>query len=135
EQAIVTSERGEKDFESIQAKLNDEEFDWEAEWGDEENVIGKKIKIHISDMDTTKWREDLTDDLTLLNELLENVREIKGDNDPKFQRLIGLLKSKIDTPINPGNKKVIVFTAFADTANYLYDNIHGYLKERYNINT
>lgn len=135
-QAIKTSERGEKeDFEGIQVNVNDEEFDWESAWGDEENVIGKKVKIHISDMDTTKWREDLTEDLNLLNELWENVSEIKGDNDPKFQRFVKLLDLKINNPINSGNKKVIVFTAFADTANYLYNNIHAYLNEKYGLNT
>lgn len=135
-QAIKTSERGEKEnFEGIQANVNDEEFDWEAGWGDEENIIGKKIKIHISDMDTTKWREDLTEDLNLLNELWENVTNIRGDNDPKFQRFVKLLDSKIGNPINSGNKKVIVFTAFADTANYLYGNINGYLHEKYGMNT
>lgn len=136
EQAIKTIERGEKeDFEGIQAKLNDEEFDWEAEWGDEENVIGRKIKIHIADMDTTKWREDLTEDLTVLNDLWSNIVDIRGKKDSKLQHFISLLNAKINEPFNPGNKKVIVFTAFADTADYLYENIHGHLKEQYGINT
>ena len=136
EQAIKTIERGEKeDFEGIQAKLNDEDFDWEAEWGDEENVIGRKIKIHIADIDTTKWREDLTEDLTVLNDLWSNIVDIRGKKDTKLQYSIGLLNAKINEPFNPGNKKVIVFTAFADTANYLYENIHGHLKEQYGINT
>lgn len=136
EQAIKTIERGEEeDFEGIQAKLNDEEFDWEAEWGDEENVIGRKIKIHISDMDTTKWREDLTEDLAVLNELWSNIVDIRGKKDTKLQHFIGLLNAKINEPFNPGNKKVIVFTAFADTANYLYENVHGHLKEQFGINT
>ncbi|MEJ7780066.1 MAG: helicase-related protein [Daejeonella sp.] len=136
EQAIKTIERGEKeDFEGIQAKLNDEEFDWEAEWGDEENVIGRKIKIHIADMDTTKWREDLTEDLTVLNDLWSHIVDIRGKKDTKLQHFISLLDTKIKEPFNPGNKKVIVFTAFADTANYLYENIHGHLKENYGLNT
>ncbi|MDV7400811.1 hypothetical protein RZS08_55860, partial [Arthrospira platensis SPKY1] len=57
------------DYEGIQSKINDEDFDWEAEWGDEENVIGKKIKVHIADLDTRRWEEDLQEDLAVLQDL------------------------------------------------------------------
>lgn len=135
-QALKTIKEGENsDYEGIETKLNDEEFDWEADWGDEENVIGKKIKIHISDMDTTMWKEDLDYDLELLEELRSNVINLKGKDDLKLQKLLKLLDDKIINPFNEGNKKAIVFTAFADTADYLYQNIQGYLKEKYGLNT
>lgn len=122
-------------YDGIEAKLNDEEFDWEADWGDEENVIGKKIKIHVADMDTTRWQEDLEYDKSILETLRDGVAHIVGDQDVKLQKLMELLDKKIKNPFNPGNKKAIVFTAFADTANYLYENIQGWLKEKYGLST
>jgi SNF2 family DNA or RNA helicase len=134
EQAIKTIEQGSKgEYEGIEAKMNDEEFDWESEWGDEENVIGKKIKVHISDMDTTKWSEDLKEDLALLNMLWGSIVDVRGGKDYKLQQLIKLIDDKISLPFNSSNKKVIVFTAFADTANYLYENIQDYLKVKYGL--
>ena len=136
EEAIKAIDSGTKgDYEGIQARMNDEEFDWEADWGDEENVIGKKIKVHIADMDTRKWKEDLSEDLEILNRIWGDVVDIRGGKDFKLQQLIGLLDQKITKPINPGNKKVIVFTAFADTANYLYEHVQGHLKETHGIHT
>lgn len=131
--AIASGVQG--DFEGIESKLNDENFDWEADWGEEENMIGRKIKVHIADMDTRKWQEDLTEDLHVLNQLWGSVVDVRGKKDYKLQQLIELLDKKITAPFNSTNKKAIVFTAFADTANYLYENINGYLKEKYGLNT
>ena len=136
EKVIKTIDKGDLDnYEGIQAKLNDENFDWESDWGDEENIIGKKIKVHIADMDTTRWREDLTEDLNTLSNLREKVIDIRGKDDTKLQHLISLLDEKIQNPSNGENKKAIVFTAFADTANYLYANINKHFKEKYKLNT
>ncbi len=136
ESAIKIIDKGESnDYEGIQTKINDENFDWEANWGDEENVIGRKIKVHVSDMDTTKWREDLKEDLVILHHLWDNIVDIRGEKDTKLQHLKSIIDDKIEKPFNPGNQKVIVFTAFADTANYLYENIHQRLKDKYGLNT
>lgn len=136
ENIIELIDKGDKkEYEGIQAKVNDENFDWESDWGDEENVIGKKIKVHIADMDTTKWREDLNEDLIHLKNLWDSIADIKGDKDTKLQHLIKQIESKIENPNNGENKKVIVFTAFADTANYLYNNIAERIKDKYQLNT
>jgi len=136
EEALKTIDKGAKEeYQGIQAHMNDEDFDWEADWGDEENVIGKQIKVHIADMDTRKWKEDLSEDLTILNQLWGNIVDIRSKKDFKLQQLISLLENKINNPFNPGNKKAIIFTAFADTANYLYENIQGYIKETYGIHS
>ncbi|MHC1777533.1 MAG: helicase-related protein [Lentimicrobium sp.] len=136
EQALKTIARGGKgEYDGIQAKLDDEEFDWEADWGDEENVIGKKVKVYIADMDTTRWKEDLSEDLLVLNQLWSDIVDIRGENDYKLQQLITLLDNKISQPFNNGNKKALVFTAFADTANYLYENIQGHMKEKYGLHS
>lgn len=122
-------------YEGIQKYINDENFDWEAEWGDEENIIGKKIKIHLADIDKTKWKEDLSADLSLLNDLLYKTNSIEKERDIKLQELRRILDDKISHPINEGNKKAIIFTAFADTAHYLYKELSKYLKEMYGLNT
>lgn len=131
ERAMTAIKSGSSDsYEGIQAMMDDENFDWEADWGDEENFIGKKIKVHIADIDAIKWAEDLNQDLVILYELLGRVGGIRGERDYKLQHLIGIIQEKIRNPFNPENKKVIVFTAFADTANYLYDQLQGYFKQK-----
>ena len=124
-----------KDIESYQSQIGDENFDWESEWGDEENLIGRKIKVHVADIDRRKWQEDLSQDLEILNSIWGKIVHIKGESDFKLQQLIGLIETKIQHPINTDNKKVIVFTAFADTANYLYENIQGLIKEKYGLHS
>ena len=123
------------DYEGIHKILSDENYDFESNWADEEQVIGKKIRVHIADMDTTKWQEDLNEDLTVLNQLWDKVVDITGENDAKLQSLVELLNNKVQEPFNLNNKKAIVFTAFADTANYLFENISQTLKNKYGINT
>ncbi|WP_226333112.1 SNF2-related protein [Echinicola marina] len=133
ERAVKSIEKDSNgEYQGIQAKINDENFDWESDWGDEEGKIGKKIKVHISDMDTRKWKEDLNEDLFLLHRIWSKIVDIRGKDDFKLQQLIELLDKKIKQPFNPGNQKAIIFTAFADTANYLYENIQSYLKSQYN---
>lgn len=122
-------------YEGIQKYINDETFDWESEWGDEENIIGKKVKIHLADIDKTKWQEDLSADLFLLKDLLNRTNPIEKERDTKLQELKKRLDEKITHPFNRDNKKAIIFTAFADTANYLYKELNKYLKEKYSLNT
>lgn len=122
-------------YEGIQKYINDETFDWESEWGDEENIIGKKVKIHLADIDKTKWQEDLSADLFLLNDLLNRTNPIEKERDTKLQELKKRLEEKIVQPFNSENKKAIIFTAFADTANYLYKELGKYIKEKYGLNT
>ncbi len=131
----ITHEGKGKEYGGIQTKIQDEEFDWEANWGDEESVIGNKIKVHIADMDLQRWQEDLNEDLNILQKLWDDIVDIVGEKDNKLQQLISLLEHKIQHPFNSGNKKALIFTAFADTANYLYANLHRQFQDKYGINT
>lgn len=136
EDAIGTIDKGNLgDYAGIHKILSDENYDFESNWADEEQVIGKKIKVHIADMDTSKWKEDLCEDLFILNNLWNKIVDVRGEKDTKLQHLISLLDNKVQNPFNKGNKKAIVFTAFADTANYLYENINKVLKDEFGINT
>lgn len=115
--------------------VSDENFDWESEWGDEESLIGKKVKVHLADVDPISWSEDLEEDLTLFRHILQRLKEITPEKDNKLQSLIQLIEEKQQNPINANNKKVIVFTAFSDTADYLYDNLSKHFKEKHGLNS
>ena len=98
-------------------------------------TVGKKSKIDLNDMDYKSWRNVLKRDAETLELLISMVADITPEHDTKLQTLFKLLDDKIEHPINPGNKKVLIFSAFADTADYLYENISPYLKEKYSLNT
>ncbi|MDD3816218.1 MAG: helicase-related protein [Desulfocapsaceae bacterium] len=91
------------------------------------NEIGGKVKINLADMDLPSWENDLSADLAIIDALLSSMQKVKPEDDAKLQHLQKLILEKIENPINNGNKKILIFTAFADTANYLYDNLAGLL--------
>ena len=98
-------------------------------------AVGKKVHIALADMDYLTWQQDLQADLQILNLLVGMVANITPQHDSKLQMLLATIAGKISQPINPGNKKVIIFTAFSDTAEYLFTNISTYAKENYGLNT
>lgn len=97
--------------------------------------IGGKIKINLKDMNTIGWKQDLVNDQQIFTNLSNEFSKIKPENDLKLIELINTIRNKIDNPINENNKKVIIFSAFADTANYLYENINKVIKLEYNLDT
>lgn len=94
-------------------------------------MIGSKnVKVFIQDIDKIKWRAELEGDRAILERIMIEAFKIQPHRDKKLEELKDLIREKVKTPINEGNKKVIIFTAFADTAKYLYDNIADWgLKE------
>lgn len=92
--------------------------------------IGGKVKISLADMDLPSWENDLSADLAIIDALLSSMNKIKPEDDIKLQHLQKLILEKVENPINGDNKKVLVFTAFADTANYLYANLAELLKTK-----
>ncbi|WP_306120902.1 MULTISPECIES: helicase-related protein [unclassified Roseitalea] len=96
-------------------------------------LIGRKVKVLIKDMDEHRWRQDLEDDRSKLAALLDEARKIDADRDAKLHSLRDVIADKCRNPINDGNRKIIVFTAFTDTANYLYENIAGWAKDTLGI--
>ena len=98
-------------------------------------TVGKKVKIALADMDYVTWEHDLQEDFNTLYVLLNMVADITPEHDTKLQMLLQTIGEKIDHPLNPGNKKVIIFTAFSDTAEYLYENVSAFGKEKYGLNT
>ena len=114
---------------------NIDEYDEDDQNNDELFTIGKKVKIDLVDMDYISWRNSLTKDIEILELLTLMVGDITPFHDSKLQKLLTMLKNKIENPINNNNKKVIIFTAFADTAMYLYDNVSKYMKDSFGLNT
>ncbi|MDR8235839.1 hypothetical protein FPK75_21815, partial [Acinetobacter baumannii] len=86
-----------------------------------EDLIGNKLKIHLADMDLLSWKTDLEGDYHIILGLLRTIQPITADKDAKLQHLKAHVVEKIQNPINANNRKVIIFTAFADTANYIYE--------------
>jgi SNF2 family DNA or RNA helicase len=85
-------------------------------------VVGKKVKVLIQDMDTVRWKQELEEDREILEKLISSARAVKAPQDEKLRKLKELIRYKVTHPINADNKKLIIFTAFADTAKYLYEN-------------
>ncbi|MEY2360483.1 MULTISPECIES: helicase-related protein [Lactobacillaceae] len=101
----------------------------------DEQAVGTKTKILIGDMDLLKWSQALNEDLLSLKELQASTHQVTPEKDDKLLDLEKILKNKYGHPINKDNKKVIIFTAFADTANYLYENLANKVKRVYRLNS
>ena len=97
--------------------------------------IGEKISISLNDMDYISWKNDLQSDLYLLETIQQQTSKIGVAEDNKLQVLLADIGHKIQNPINPNNKKVIIFTAFSDTAEYLYEHVSTYVKQNFKLNT
>jgi superfamily II DNA or RNA helicase len=115
-----------------------EEFDLDEEDGmpdPDGETFGKKVQINLADMDLPRWQHELAADLAILEGLLAEMRKVTPADDAKLQHLKTTILSKLASPINPGNKKVLIFTAFADTADYLYEHLAPYLLEHKQLHT
>ena len=109
--------------------LEDDDEDWDN------LMIGKKRKVLLQDIDLIKWRQDLELDKQKLEDLLADASEIGPQRDGKLQDLKDKITDKISNPINSDNKKIIIFTAFADTAKYLYKNISPWALNEFGIHS
>jgi hypothetical protein len=94
-----------------------------------EFTVGKKVQISLGDMDLPSWKHDLQADLILIDDLVASMDKVRPEDDAKLQHLQDVITRKVGAPINPGNKKVLIFTAFADTANYLFANLAPFAKD------
>ena len=90
--------------------------------------------FRLRDMDYISWRRDLAADQEVLRMLLLMLEDITPAHDSKLQMLIADLKEKFAHPINKDNRKVLIFTAFADTADYLYQQLAERIKADCGLN-
>ena len=98
-------------------------------------LVGRKVKVLLQDVDRVRWRQDLQEDRNRLATLLSAAEQITAERDAKLAALRKLIFTKATQPINAGNKKVIVFTAFADTAMYLYQELSGWAKKELGVHS
>jgi len=115
-------------------ELSIEEIDTESQEFDD-YLIGNKVKVLIQDIDRVRWRQDLQEDRDYLAALLDDARAVDALRDSKLARLKDVIAEKIRQPVNPGNRKVIIFTAFADTANYLYREIAPWAAQQHRLHS
>jgi superfamily II DNA or RNA helicase len=98
----------------------------------EQQTSGKVI-IKLADMDLPLWEHDLRADLDVIETLLDEMEKVSPTDDAKLQHLKAHILEKIAAPINPGNKKLLIFTAFADTADYLYEHLAPVVRQRFGL--
>lgn len=110
-----------KEIDISDVDLDDPEF--------ESLLVGRKVKVLLADVDLIRWKQDLVEDRNRLATLHAAARQIDASRDAKLAALREMIESKCRNPINPGNRKIIVFTAFADTAKYLYTELAPWAKD------
>lgn len=114
-------------FEDFVEDFDIEELDIEDNRLDGVLIGSKNVKIHLKDIDKIRWESELEADKVILEKILKEANKITVERDKKLVELQELIKQKVENPLNKENKKIIIFTAFADTAKYLYDNISAYI--------
>lgn len=112
------------------------DFDSDVYWEDDEIeglMIGNITKILVSDIDKVRFKSDLEYDLSILLRISSAIKMVTPERDEKIDELKRIIADKITNPINSDNRKVIVFTAFADTAIYLYECLAKWAKDEFGI--
>jgi len=123
EATLVRIEAHEQEFEELDiADVDIEDPAFEA------LLVGRKVKVLLGDVDLIRWKQDLIEDRNRLATLHAAAQQVTAARDDKLCKLREIIAQKCRNPSNPGNRKVIVFTAFADTAMYLYDQLAGWAK-------
>ena len=130
EKTIESIESFEKNRNKTTVEYSDDEFEEEDKYTFEHD-----IKIDLEDMDYKLWKTYLEEDRTILWNLSQLVGKITPEYDEKLQTLKRYILEKTSNPINPGNKKILIFTTFSDTADYLYNCLAEDLKKNHNLNT
>ena len=98
-------------------------------------LVGDRVKVLLSDVDLVRWKQELIEDRNRLSTLLDAARQVDAARDAKLEALRDMIARKCRDPLNAGNRKIIVFTAFADTAKYLYAQLAPWAKETLRIDS
>ena len=96
-------------------------------------ISGGVINIELADLDIVTWRRNIMHDVEILKDVYNAMLLVTPEADNKLCELKKIIADKITEPINDGNKKILIFSAFADTADYLYDNLAPYMKSEYGL--
>jgi len=120
-------------FEDVTGAFEDADPDDDELPDPEAGSIGGKVQVRLSDMDLPSWEHDLCEDQKVISGLLAEMHKITPEHDAKLQHLKTQINSKLSSPINPGNRKILLFTAFADTAEYLFKHLAPHLQKDHKI--
>ena len=140
----LTVERQLRDVEATLARIeNHHEEVEEIDIGDvdlddpafESLLVGRKVKVLLKDVDLIRWKQDLIEDRNRLANLHAAAAQVDATRDAKLAALRKMIEYKCRNPLNPGNRKVIVFTAFADTARYLYDQLAPWARKTLGVDS
>jgi hypothetical protein len=140
----LTVERQLRDVEALLARIDGQPDEIEELEIDEVDIddpamesllVGRKVKVLLKDVDLIRWKQDLVADRDRLQALVAAARQVGATRDAKLAELRDMISRKVAEPLNPGNRKVIVFTAFADTAMYLFDQLAEWARKTHGIET
>ena len=105
------------------------------DWLNNEFSVGGKVKVNLADMNTSGWKQDLQADVLVAKAIFAEMARVTPEHDTKLRDLKAFIKNKINNPVNPNNKKILIFSAFADTVNYLYENLADHNKKILKLET
>lgn len=115
-------------------------FEYEAWDPDEDDSFalekvdnGKTVKFNLSDIDNLSWKREIQTDIEILKMLIHELKKVTPEHDSKLTKLKEFITDKLENPLNEGNKKVLIFSASSDTAEYLYDTIAPWIKQTYGL--
>lgn len=118
------------------SQLTDFDLDADSDdWHNDEMFVGGKVRVNLSDMNTSGWKQDLEADVLIAKAIFNEMARVTPEHDAKLQDLKVFIKNKLANQINQGNKKVLIFSAFADTVNYLYEHIAEYVRAEHGLNS
>ena len=91
--------------------------------------VGVRVEYKVAHLDVQAWLQDLRDDRDKISNLVLTAEQVSPTRDAKLAELLALITEKARNPTRNSrgeeNRKILVFTAFADTARYLFDNLRG----------
>lgn len=143
-QAIEDFEKSGIATQATDAVFSDDDYDYDYDEDPFDEIpfdtdfsyaIGGKVQVNIADMDTLGWKDDLLQDLKVAKEIMAHLDRVTPEYDEKLNELKRTVTDKIKHQINDGNKKVVIFSAFADTANYLYENISNWALQEHGLHS
>jgi len=120
--------------------INGRELEDDADFDDDDRnteyfAREHRVNIDLIDMDYKTWRDELAKDAATLELLKTLIDDITPEHDAKLQKLFSHIKGKLTNPINDGNRKILIFSAFSDTAEYLYNNVSAFVKSEFGLDT
>ena len=119
---IDNYERGRRIDDDQAGTLPDDDED------DEEFIINRgRNPYRLNELDLSAWREDLERDKATLGMVLDKIREIRPERDGKLEEIKQAIRHRAENPTTDqdgkSNRKLLVFTTFKDTAEYVYENV------------